>query len=354
MQALETSPLRIADGTVGSPAGVAATSNVTNAAPLQSKATLPFGHPSPTAKYPEHPGFTLWLVEEFDEPLDLSSDPIWTWSDGGLSEGQARFVKEQIKFRDGKMILELARNNGQVKTQACSHAEKGFIDHKAFLSGEIRTQSNLFRYGRYEVRMKAPSVQPGNPNAKGNYVSTMFVFRDSKFQSWREIDFELTGEAPGSVWTNVLSADNNPHWNKHMDHSIHHDHLATLNVRSDFHTFAFEWLPDRITWYLDGAKIREMKSSDMPMPPIPDKSMKVIMNLWLAAGSSKFGGAHIENNVYPMHSEYDWFRFYRWNGDKQYPCSDMSTSCLYSPDRHMDSNNPCDGKSQQAACQASC
>lgn len=25
--------------------------------------------------------------QEFDEPLDLDSDPVWTWSDGGLTEG---------------------------------------------------------------------------------------------------------------------------------------------------------------------------------------------------------------------------------------------------------------------------
>ena len=34
--------------------------------------------------------------EEFNSPIDLDSDPIWTWSDGGLYEGAVRFVKEQI------------------------------------------------------------------------------------------------------------------------------------------------------------------------------------------------------------------------------------------------------------------
>merc|ERR1719499_1321771 len=68
---------------------------------------LPYGHPEPGKSYPQYEGFTLWIVEEFDAPLDLDTDPIWTYSDGGLTEGQVRFVKEGILFRDGKMMVEV-------------------------------------------------------------------------------------------------------------------------------------------------------------------------------------------------------------------------------------------------------
>ena len=57
------------------------------------------GHPDPPSSYPEYPGFTLALVEEFDQPLDLDRDPIWTWSDGGLPEGGVRFFKDAITLR---------------------------------------------------------------------------------------------------------------------------------------------------------------------------------------------------------------------------------------------------------------
>ena len=36
------------------------------------------GHPDPSKSYPSYPGFTLALVEEFESPLDLDNDPIWT------------------------------------------------------------------------------------------------------------------------------------------------------------------------------------------------------------------------------------------------------------------------------------
>ncbi len=53
----------------------------------------------------KYAGYTLALAEEFDTPLDLDSDPIWTWSDGGRPEGQTRFAKSQITFAGGQMII---------------------------------------------------------------------------------------------------------------------------------------------------------------------------------------------------------------------------------------------------------
>jgi len=48
-------------------------------------------------------------------------------------------------------------------------AQVGNVDAKPLVSGEIRARRNMFRYGRYEVRMKAPDVQPGNPDIDGHW-----------------------------------------------------------------------------------------------------------------------------------------------------------------------------------------
>lgn len=84
-----------------------------------------------------------------------------------------------------------------------------------------------------------------------------------------------------------------------------------------------------------------------------------MMNLWVFGGGG-FGGSQIHNNQYPMHNEYDWFRFYKWNGDKQYPCLAMDKSCLTQDDQYLAGNNPCDGIPQlgkvygRSACLATC
>jgi len=301
-------------------------------------ASLPFGHPKADFAYPKREGFTLWLVEEFEEPLDLLTDPIWTYSDGGLAEGRVRFVKENIKFQDGKMILELAKDSRD-QGHSCSHAEVGTIPEKELTSGEMRTRYNLFRYGYYEVSMKTPSVQPGNAWVNGNFVSTMFAYRDAKFKHWREIDIEILGGHHQELATNVINGDNQVKW-----HSWFQDDVPTRpwwiqNTRSAFHTYAFEWLPKKITWYADGKVLRTYVWGKVS---VPDLSTKIMMNLWVYNGAS-FGGKEVWNNRYPMQAEYEWIRFYKWDQDSQYPCAAMDSTCLTKDDQYLASNNPCDG-----------
>jgi beta-glucanase (GH16 family) len=316
--------------------------------------SLPYGHPSPSFDYPKYPGFTLWLVEEFDAPVDLDTDAIWTYSDGGLTEGQVRFVKDAITFQDGKMHIEMS-NRGLPQGSQCSHAEVGYVGHKALTSGEFRTRYNMYRYGRYEMRMKAPSVQHNNPGVNGNFISTMFVYRDAKFRHWREIDFEITADQKNAVAANVLKADHTSTWNGGIQSSLHMQPKG-LDVRSEFHTYAFQWLPDKITWWIDDKVVREYKGGRVA---IPDMSTKIMMNLWTFTGGG-FGGSQAHNNRYPMHSEYDWFRFYKWDGDKQYPCLAMDQTCLTDDDQYLAGNNPCDGIDQHGtlngrnACMGTC
>merc|ERR1712151_665427 len=282
---------------------------------------LPYGHPDPHAQYPKYGGFTLWIVEEFDAPLDLDTDPIWTYSDGGLTEGQVRFVKDAIQFKDGKMIIE-ASNHGLPQGPQCSHAEVGYVSHKPLTSGEFRTRYNIYRYGRYEARFKAPSVRYNDPNSNGNFISTMFVYRDAKFKHWREIDFKVTADAPNTVTSNVLKADGTSSWSPGIQASVH-GHPSGIHVRRDFHEYAFEWLPTKITWWIDGKVQRTHTGGRVGIPDLPTK---IMMNLWIFTGGG-FGGGGVHNN--------------------QYPFLAMDASCTKPDDRFLASNNPCDGIEQE-------
>jgi len=319
-----------------------------------NQGALPYGHPDKSKKYPKYPGFTLWIAEEFDEPIDVDTDPIWTYSDGGLTEGQVRFVKDAISFRDGKMIIEVS-NKGLPQGPSCSHAEVGYIGHKPMTSGEFRTRYNMYRYGRYEVNMKAPSVQPGNTRVNGNYIATMFVYRDAKYRHWREIDFEITGDQPGTVTQNVLKADNTGSWNPGIQAS-QQTVMRGANMRDKFHTYAFEWLPKQVTWWIDGKEVRRHTGGRVA---VPDMATKIMMNLWIFTGGG-FGGSSIGNNRYPFHNEYDWFRFYKWDNEPKYPCLAMDSSCLTDDDQFLAGNNPCDGLDQHGTlygktpCKAVC
>merc|ERR1719310_1272086 len=312
-----------------------------------------YGHPSSKIDYPKYEGFTLTLAEEFDVPIDLEHDKVWTWSDGGLREGMVRFVKEQITFEKGKMIITVSNKRPYPKMQSCSMAAKEHVGYKPLISGELRTRHNMFRYGIYEVRMKAPEVQPGRPDVNGNFIATMFVYRDANAHHWREIDFELTADRANSLTTNLLYADGTKNWKAYLQDSKK-PWLGNVNIRKDFHTYRFKWTPAGVTWYFDGKVIREGSRLK-----VPDKSCKIMLNTWIFTGGG-FGGGAVSNNRYPMRTEYEYFRFYKWNNEKVYPCKNMDTSCLEADDKYLSTNNPCDGIPQigkiygQSVCKATC
>jgi hypothetical protein len=329
------------DGSAETPAGTGGTGGTggSGGKPLPPGVQ---GHPNPAASYPEYPNFTLALVEEFDQPMDLDRDPIWTWSDGGLPEGGVRFFKDAISFADGKMLITVRRQNAPGSNsyaEPVADGDVGFVPAKPLRSGELRTKLNNYRYGRYEVRLKPPA---GN----GNFISTLFVFRTPKFEDWREIDIELTADRPSGVVTNLIYANNVGGWNPDIQ-ELGDQFPAGPGTRAlpagfthqgQFHTYAFEWLPDRITWFVDDVPVRVKMGGRLP---IPEKSAKIIMNLWVFAIAGGFGGDPTRNQ-YPMAAEYEWFRFYRWNQDNRYPCAD-TPGCLPAEDRNKSKNNPDDG-----------
>jgi beta-glucanase (GH16 family) len=288
------------------------------------------GHPSCAVEYPAYPGFTLTVAEEFEGPLDLDNDEIWTWSDGALDEGIVRYQKEGLTFQDGMMRITVSQ---QSIPGGFSYAEEKDVNAQNLLSGELRTKYNNFRYGRYEARWKAPSPNPANTSANGGYASTLFVFRNPKFQEWREIDIELVGNNGNQVTFNLVNMDNSFGWNPEFQEF--EDRPVDFNTRDDFHTYGFEWTPTRIAWFVDGAELRTKAAGGGV--PIPELSTKIMMSIWMGA----FGGDPTPNQ-YPLFAEYDWVRFYKWDQEEFYPCT-PTPGCL--PDSDIDGakNNPDDG-----------
>jgi beta-glucanase (GH16 family) len=287
------------------------------------------GHPDCAATYPTHAGFTLALVEEFNAPIDLVNDPIWTYSDGH-PDGPVRFVKDHVSFDGGYMNLSM---DATPVAGSHSYAEEEDVTDRAYSSGEFRSKYNNYRYGRYEANYKPPAVQPGNTMINGGYVATLFIFRTPKFTQWREIDLEKTGDNSNMMATNLINGDNKAAWGPDFADT---GNPATLpfNARDDFHTYAFEWTSAGVTWYVDDQMIRQQLGP--AKLPIPDMSAKIMMNLWWGS----FGGDGA-NNMYPLVTQYDWFRFYKWDMDTTYPMDDPTM--LPETDRDGSKNNPEDG-----------
>jgi Glycosyl hydrolases family 16 len=312
------------------------------------------GHCKAGATYPEYPGYTLKLVEEFDEPLDLNTDPIWTWSDGSPQDGQTRFREDAIQFEDGYLTITADVPMGcapKTTNAACvpnysSHGEafdpnesKAIVPMGVW-SGELRTKYNNYRYGRYETKLAAPTANPAMPDAvessaageSGNFLSTLFVFRTPKNVDWNEIDIELEPWGTTSIYGNVVNAKGKTGYPGGAEWNV----LGPQGFKIyDEHVYAFEWTPTKVEWFVDGEPVHEFTGTEAVA--IPTLSAKVMMNLWIF-GANHFGNA--ANNKYPFTAKYDWFRFYKLDTETTYPCS-PTPSCLPDVDRTKSSqNNP--------------
>jgi len=299
------------------------------------------GHCDANATYPTYPGFTLQTAEDFCSPLDLDKDPIWTWSDGAPADGDTWFQKDQLAFADGKMSITAKAMNSPAGYSSFSesgyNSMTGTPTTRHFLSGELRTKYNNYRYGRYEARFQAPVAN--TDVTKGGYLSTLFAFRTPKWQTWNEVDLELepmdgTTSIIHQVASNVVYYKNAGAAVPTYPGGANLDSMPTgvaNYVQTETHTYAFEWTATKITWYLDGNKIREYSG---PSPKVPDLSSKIMMNLWVFLGTH-FGDP--SQNMYPLKSEYEWFHFYKADGET-YPCS-PAPACLQAADTAFAKNN---------------
>lgn len=307
-----------------------------------------------TAAAPTHAGYTLALAEEFDAPIDLDKDPIWTWSDGSPADGQTRFRASQISFAGGMMKITATspcaagtNNTGCIPGGDKSYAEPvknqttGTIGNMGVWSGEMRTKYNNYRYGWYEARYHAPIANMANKDSatsNGDFLSTMFVFRSPKWQEWNEIDIELEPNIlthlAGNV-VNAMGATGYPAGNASPINTAAGLPVGYKNY--DTHTYAFDWQPNKVTWYVDGMMSTSFGGSGSD--PVPPKSAKIMMNLWVFSGTAFGDGA---NNKFDFFSEYEYFRFYKADAEAMqpvhYPCS-PTPSCLPASDLDFAQNN---------------
>ena len=200
------------------------------------------------------------------------NDAIWTYSDGGPPEGIVRYTKDAISFADGMLKITVSE---EFTESTYSYAENDTPLDKPLVSGELRTKFNNFRYGRYEARLRAPYPNTGLDD--GNFINSLFTFRTPKGQEWQEIDVELHGASTRSLWTNVMYAKNTTSWSSTMQEANLQTLLVDFDSRGEFHVYAFEWTPEEIRWYVDGAPVRTKVDKQGPnLLPIPDKSAKII------------------------------------------------------------------------------
>ncbi|MGE5858905.1 MAG: family 16 glycosylhydrolase [Ignavibacteria bacterium] len=166
---------------------------------------------------------------------------------------------------------------------------------KDFKGAEYRTKDS-YKYGRFEVRYKSAD--------KEGVLASFFTYFDGtpedpwESSKWNEIDVEILGRYENDVQFNPIT----PGQMSHVRHQF-----VNFNPHIDFHTYAFEWTPDYVAWFIDNEEMHR-QTGDHILTLI--RAQKIMMNIWNPAYDNWAGD--FNPDALPAFAYYDWVRYYSY------------------------------------------
>ncbi|MBX0329808.1 family 16 glycosylhydrolase [Oscillochloris sp. ZM17-4] len=157
-------------------------------------------------------------------------------------------------------------------------------------------------YGRVEARVKVPT-------GAGYWPAFWMLGTDIDQVSWPqtgEIDImENVGRLPNQIFGTL----HGPGYAGGQSYGNFYDFPGP--VADAFHTFAVEWQPDRIVWYVDGIKYHEATPNDAFLQGkewVYNHPFFMLLNV---AVGGNFGGAVGADTVFPQRTLVDYVRLYQ-------------------------------------------
>lgn len=174
-------------------------------------------------------------------------------------------------------------------------ASQFFVAAKEFKGAEYRTKL-AYTYGRFEVRMKAAHRE--------GMLSSFFTYFDGTptdpwtSSKWNEIDLEIMGRYDDNVQFNTITPGQVNH--------VGHFPMGASPVL-DYHTYAFEWTPEYVAWFVDG--VEALRQTGTHIATL-NKPQKIMMNVWNPQYENWAG--ILNPASLPALAYYDWVSYYAY------------------------------------------
>ena len=235
------------------------------------------------------PGWTLVWSDEFDGAAGALDASKWI-PDLGVGPNNDGWGNQQLEFDTGSTDNAALDGQGHLVITALKQAQGG----RSYTSARLVTYGTFSqKYGRVEARMKLPAGQGLWP--------AFWMLGDNVLESgvgWPacgEIDImELRGQEPSTAVGSL-------HGPGYSGGSALSDRylLAGAKFSDDFHVFAVEWDPSRISFFVDGERYRTFTAESVQTSGkrwVYDHPFFLILNL--AVGGT-FVGAPNAQTVFP-------------------------------------------------------
>jgi len=127
-------------------------------------------------------------------------------------------------------------------------------------------------------------------------LSSFFTYNDNYSKTpWNEIDIEIMGRYSDDIQFNPITPGT-------VNHEVHRQ--TTFNPSQDFHTYAFEWTPTSVTWFVDGIEVHRQTGAHIDSLKY---SQKIMMNVWNPNYPDWAGVWNAK--VLPAFAYYDWVSY---------------------------------------------
>lgn len=276
-----------------------ATSAPATSAPAPSPSTRPVTTPSTPAS---PAGWRLVWSDEFDGALattDWAVDNLSTFGDGNSELACLMNRPANVVTTGGALTLRARRETAPL---ACGTNDSRFPGGRSYSSGLVRTKQT-WTYGRFEIRAKLP-VAPGT--SKGLWPG--FWLRPAGGGTG-ELDIL---EAIGSTGSgNTANQIHQTIWYDYVGTHPKETFTATtgFDASAGWHTYAAEWEPGVIRWYVDGRLTYTRTTSTTPwLSSAFSKPFFVRLNL--SVGGS-WPGSPDAATAFPADYSIDYLRVYQ-------------------------------------------
>ena len=251
-------------------------------------------------------GWSQVWSEEFNEPAGTPPNPeYWSYEIGdGTVNGIPGWGNDEFQYYTddpanaatdgfGNMVLTVREADGSLE---CYYGPCDYTSARL-----ISWRKAEFAYGRIESRIRVPDGEDGLWPAFWSLGTDIDVV---DWPQTGEIDFmEYVSRLPNEIFGTI----HGPGYSGGQSYGNVYDFGEP--VYNNYHTFAIEWQPDLIEWYVDGILYHTATPADVaPNEWVFNDPVFLLLNV---AIGGNFGGAIDPNLQLPQSMAVDYIRVYQ-------------------------------------------
>ncbi len=250
-------------------------------------------------------GWSLTWSDEFDNPAGTAPDPAkWAYEIGdGTANGIPGWGNDELQYYTDSTDNAAADGQGNmvITAQAADGSLPCYYGPCDYTSARLLSVDRAeFAYGRIESRIQLPDGQAGL------WPAFWSLGTDINRVGWPqtgEIDImEYVSRIPDEAFGTI-------HGPGYSGGSAYGNILSIPDLTADYHTYAIEWEPDLITWYVDDVLYHSATPADVaPNPWVFNDPVYLLLNM---AIGGNFGGAVSPDLTFPQEMKIDYVRTYQ-------------------------------------------